>query len=149
MMDETQRAALEDDVHARCERGDFDGAATLALRALGGEIFGFLLATHRNETTASDAFAAFAEGLWSGLPPFQWNASLRAWAYAVARNVSRRARRDDARRERRVVGIGSSDLDRGVHRARGARPPHSRTTRARLAALPGTGVDTSSSSPRK
>jgi len=57
MLNDVDRARLEDDVRALCEKGDIDGAATMALRAYGGEIFGFLLAVHHDEVIASDAFS--------------------------------------------------------------------------------------------
>ena len=111
MLSDVERARLEDDVRALCESGDTDGAATMALRAYGGEIFGFLLAIHHDETLASDAFSAFAEGLWRSLPGFEWNATLRTWAYAIARNAARGLRRDAARREMRGVRVGESALE--------------------------------------
>lgn len=111
MLNEVERARLEDDVRALCEKGDMDGAATMALRAYGGEIFGFLLAIQNDESLASDAFSLFAEGLWRGLPGFAWSAMLRTWAYGIARNAARSARRDAARREKRAARVGESALE--------------------------------------
>jgi RNA polymerase sigma-70 factor (ECF subfamily) len=110
-MNDADRARLEDDVQAMCERGDFHEAATVTLRGFGGEVLGFLLAVHRDETAADDAFSAFAEGLWRGLPKFNWSSTLRTWAYSIARNVSRMERRTARRRERRVAPAGSSALE--------------------------------------
>ena len=111
MMNDPERARVEDDVRGLCEKADFDGAATMALRAYGGEIFGFLMAVHRDETVANDIFSSFAEGLWRSLPTFAWTATLRTWAYAIARNASRMARRTAARRERRAPSAGESALE--------------------------------------
>lgn len=111
MLTEVDRARVEDDVRALCEGGDMDGAATMALRAYGGEVFGFLVAVHRDETAASDAFSTFAEGLWRSLPAFEWEASLRTWAYAIARNASRNARREAARHDKRGAHVGDSALE--------------------------------------
>ncbi len=101
MLNEIERARVEDEVRALCEKGDTSGAATLALRAYGGEIFAFLLAVMRDETAAADAFSTFAEGLWRSLETFEWSASLRTWAYAIARNATRNAKRDAARKAKR------------------------------------------------
>ncbi|MDB4944655.1 MAG: DNA-directed polymerase sigma-70 factor [Labilithrix sp.] len=111
-MNENERGALELQVRAACQRRDFDEAATLALRAYGSEIFGFLVAVLRDETAANDAFSGFAEGLWRGLPAFAWSSTLRTWAYGIARNVSRQTRRDAMRRAR-VGGVptGESALE--------------------------------------
>jgi RNA polymerase sigma-70 factor (ECF subfamily) len=111
ILNEVERARLEDDVQALCERGDLEGAATLTLRGLGGEILGFLRAVHRDETVADDVFSAFAEGLWRSLPGFAWSSTLRTWAYAIARNASRMERRGTGRRERRGVRLESSALE--------------------------------------
>jgi RNA polymerase sigma-70 factor, ECF subfamily len=111
MLNDVERARLEDDVRALCEKGDMDGAATMALRAYGGEIFGFLLAVHHDEAMASDAFSTFAEGLWRSLAKFEWNATLRTWAYAIARNAARGARRDARRQDKGGVRVGESALE--------------------------------------
>lgn len=110
-MDEARREQVEADLRDRWRRGDYDGAATLALRTYGGEIFTFLLAVHRDEADASDVFARFAETLWKGLPSFAWSSTLRTWAYGIARNVSRTWRRDDARRKRRLPRGPESQLE--------------------------------------
>jgi len=115
-VNEAARARFEDDVRALCKKGDFVGASTLALRGYGPEIFGFLVATHRSETEASDVFAETAEGIWKGLPTFGWESTLRTWAYAIARNVTRTRRRDAARRDRRRPRAGDSALE-GVAQA--------------------------------
>jgi RNA polymerase sigma-70 factor (ECF subfamily) len=115
-MEADARERLETDVRALCDQGDYAGAATLALRGYGPEVFGFLVAVHRNEADAGDVFSDLAEALWKGLPAFAWESSLRTWLYAVARNVTRTRRRDAARRERRVPRAGDSALD-GVAQA--------------------------------
>jgi RNA polymerase sigma-70 factor (ECF subfamily) len=110
-MNDAERAALEDEVRALCEKGEVDAAATQTLRGYGGEIFGFLVAVHRDEASASDAFSAFAEGVWRGLPGFAWACTLRTWAYAIARNASRMQRRDAARRDWHGNRAGESALE--------------------------------------
>ena len=75
-------------VRGFCDAGDYVGATNEALRLLGPELFGYLVAVHRDQDDASDAFATFSERLWRGLPAFQWESSLRTWAYRVAHNAS-------------------------------------------------------------
>jgi RNA polymerase sigma-70 factor, ECF subfamily len=111
MMNDSERAQLEDEVRERCERGDYDGAATLAIRGYGAEVFGFLIAMQGDEALAEDAFSGFAEGLWRGLPSFAWASTLRTWAYAIARNVARTVQKDAARREARRANVASSALE--------------------------------------
>jgi len=119
-MNDAQRAALEDDVRALCEKGAVDAAATQALHGYGAEIFGFLMAVHRDETAASDAFSAFAEGVWRGLPGFAWASTLRTWAYGIARNASRMQRRDAARHDWHGNRAGESALEGVAHAVRTA-----------------------------
>lgn len=75
-------------VRALCDAGDYAGATNEALRALGPELFGYLVAVHRDEDEAGDAFARCSERLWRGLPKFHWECSLRTWAYRIARSAS-------------------------------------------------------------
>jgi RNA polymerase sigma-70 factor (ECF subfamily) len=94
------------DVHALCEAGDLDRAATEALRRYGGEILGFLLALSRgDEDSAGDVFSVFSEQLWLGLRGFAWACSLRTWAYAVARNAFLAYHRAARRRAQRAVSL--------------------------------------------
>jgi RNA polymerase sigma-70 factor (ECF subfamily) len=111
MLNEVDRARLEDDVRALCEAGNNDAAATMALRAYGPEIFGFLRAIQSDEALASEAFSAFSEGLWRGLPGFEWSSTLRTWAYGIARIAARGARRDAARHDKRGMRVGVSALE--------------------------------------
>ena len=116
-MDPNGRAQLEDEVRILCEKGDHSAAATAILRGYGPELLGFLVAVHRDDTAASDAFADFSEALWRSLPAFAWESTVRTWAYGVARNVSRTGKRDAARRQKRVKNPGESffqDLEQKV-----------------------------------
>jgi RNA polymerase sigma-70 factor (ECF subfamily) len=119
-MDSDARDALEARLRTRCEEGDHDGAATDALKAYGPEIFGFLVALHRDEGDASDVFSTFSESLWRGLPKFGWQCTLRAWAYTIARNASHRFRRDARRHVHGRVGIDDapSAVEGLVHKVR-------------------------------
>ncbi len=108
-MDETARRELEANVKSRCESGDFDGAATLALRGYGKEIYGFLIAIQKSEEHASDVFSIFSESFWRGLPKFSWECTLRAWAYTIARHAAYRHRKNERRRASGRVGLSQDD----------------------------------------
>ena len=130
-MDDAERGALESSVRALCDRGDHAGAATALLDGYGEEIFGFLMAVHRDEAEADEVFSRLAENVWTGLPRFAWESSVRTWAYSVARHVSNRARR-----ERHVVRPGDSFFKDVVERVRTQTASFLRTEkRTRLQAL--------------
>jgi RNA polymerase sigma-70 factor, ECF subfamily len=135
-MDEAARARVEAEVREALARGDTNGAATCILRAYGPEIFGFLVAVHRDETMASEVFSGFAEGVWRTLPDFAWSSSLRTWLYAVARHVSSTARRNARRRGAREPGVAASLLEQAAHIVRSATQTYLRTEkRTRLEQL--------------
>lgn len=116
-------------IQALCRAGDFAGAATEALRLLGPELLGYLVAIHRDPDEADDAFAALGERLWRGLPRFSWECSLRTWAYRVARSASVdviRARGAVARRAERLSGC--PEVDAMAARVRSETSLHRRTT---------------------
>jgi RNA polymerase sigma-70 factor, ECF subfamily len=89
------------------DEGDLDGATTAVVRIYGPEIFGFLLALHRQEEDASDVFSIWSERLWRTLGSFAWQCSMRTWAYVLARSVSSRFRRTEAKRAERHVPLSA------------------------------------------
>ncbi|WP_050435150.1 RNA polymerase sigma factor [Chondromyces crocatus] len=107
-MNPQQREELEVTIRSHAEGGDLAGAAEIALRGYGREIFEFLAALHRQDDDAAEVFSLFAEGLWRGLPRFGWRSSFRTWAYAVARKASLRFRRDARRRAARGAPLPDS-----------------------------------------
>jgi RNA polymerase sigma-70 factor (ECF subfamily) len=109
-MENRAREDLERAVRTHCDAHDQAAAATAALRGYGGELLGFLMAVHRDEAEAEEVFSLVTEAIWSGLPKFAWSSTLRTWAYAVARNVSRTYKRDTARRGRRLSPASESAL---------------------------------------
>ena len=102
------RAVREREIRTRVEADDLQAAATLALELYGAEVFGFLHALARDDDLAAEAFSGFSEDLWKGLPGFRWDASLRTWAYALARNALHRLRRDPRRRPRHNVPLSAT-----------------------------------------
>ena len=96
-------------VRAACEAGDFDEATVGALRDLGPEILGFLVGTMGGDyDSASDAFALFSEKLWHSMPRFEWECSLRAWCYRLARNAAIDVHRGAEGQRKRNVGLSSA-----------------------------------------
>jgi RNA polymerase sigma-70 factor (ECF subfamily) len=108
-VDDSARRRIEEGVRASCERGDFDAAATAAIKGYGPEILGFLAALHRQEEDAADVFSLFSEKLWRGLPSFGWQSSLRTWAYTIARNTSYSFQRH-AKRDRGKIGLSEASI---------------------------------------
>jgi RNA polymerase sigma-70 factor, ECF subfamily len=109
-MDARKRDDLEVEAKILCEREDFEGAATLALKGYGAEIYTFLGARHRDRDEADDAFAHFAEALWKSLPGFAWMSSLRTFAYAVARRTSLYHSREEHRRRKKQAALDDGSV---------------------------------------
>lgn len=124
------RAAREREIRAKLESGGARDAAAAAIELYGGEVLGFLHAVARDEDLASEAFSAFSEDLLRGLPGFRWDASLRTWAYALARNALHRLRRDPRRRARNNVPLSNpgADISAIVDQVRTATLPFLRTS---------------------
>lgn len=126
---ERERAAREQAVRERLAASGPAAAAAAAIELYGGEVLGFLHAVARDEDLAGEAFSAFSEDLLRGLPGFRWDASLRTWAYALARNALHRLRRDPRRRARNNVPLsGAVDVSAMVEQVRTATLPYLRTS---------------------
>lgn len=100
-MEDGERERLEREIKERANRGDVAGATNVAIRGYGPELFGFLVALHRDEQAASDVFSDLTERIWKGLPTFEWQSSFRTWAYTIARNSSLSHHRNARRQARR------------------------------------------------
>ena len=63
------------------------------------------------------------------MPSFRWDASLRTWCYALARNALHRLRRDPRRRARNNVSLsnGAADISAIVEQVRTATMPFLKT----------------------
>jgi RNA polymerase sigma-70 factor, ECF subfamily len=70
--------------------GELDSAATRAIEAYGPELFGFLAHLLGQEQDAAEVFSQLSEDLWSGLPGFRGQCSMRTWLYALARHAAAR-----------------------------------------------------------
>lgn len=131
------RERLERDIRACCERADFGGAATTAIRGYGPELYGFLVGFHRAEQDAAEVFSLVMERLFRGIPRFDWGCSFRTWAYTIAHNASATYRADAQRRGRRHVPLGDApEVSQIVEQVRSETASHLRTeTKSRVAAL--------------
>lgn len=100
---------LDAEVQRLLAAGDSAAAATAVIKQLGPGVLRYLRSLLRDEEDAADAFSAFAERVWRGLPDFRWDASLRTWSYRIgwnaAANLSQEAWRK--RRQRLDTGIAS------------------------------------------
>jgi len=110
-MEAVEREHLEARLRALCTGGDLAGAATLALRGYGPEVYGFLVVATNSAADADDVFSELAQGLWKGLPTFAWESTLRTWMYAIARNLLRVRRREAAQWLRKVAPMRESALE--------------------------------------
>lgn len=121
------RGAAEAAIRAQLEAGDLRGGATAALQLYGAELFGFLKGIERDADLASEAFAQLGEDLWRGLAKFRWDATLRSWMYAVARNALHRLRRDPRRSPQRNIGLTDADVAEIAEQLRTATAVYQRT----------------------
>jgi RNA polymerase sigma-70 factor, ECF subfamily len=80
----------EYEIRRAFDAGDLQAAARLAFERYGREISSFLRARLRGEEHAQEAFAMFAEDLWSGVAKFGWRCTMRCWLYVLARNAASR-----------------------------------------------------------
>jgi RNA polymerase sigma-70 factor (ECF subfamily) len=101
MTEEERSHALDGRVRELVGAGQVGEAATLSLRKLGPEVFGFLRAVVGSEADADEIFSATSERLWKSLPTFHWRCALRTWFYVLARNEVNRFIRGARRREAR------------------------------------------------
>jgi RNA polymerase sigma-70 factor (ECF subfamily) len=97
---------LDGRVHGLVAAGKVDEGAELVLRELGPAVLRYLRSTVRDEELAADAFSEFAEGLWTGLPTFRGESSLKTWSFRVAWNAVLRVRNDAWQRRRTPLSRG-------------------------------------------
>lgn len=128
---------LEQAIRRRLEQHDHAGAATLAIRGYGAEIFGFLVTFHRDEAHAAEVFSIVGERLWRDLPAFRGDCSFRTWVYVLARRSSLNFRRDARRCEKRQRPLPEgSELSAIVEQVRSETASYLRSDRrARFTAL--------------
>jgi RNA polymerase sigma-70 factor (ECF subfamily) len=99
----------EQQIRAAFDAGRMQEAATAVLSAYGDEILSFIHSRLRDRADSDEAFAMFAEDLWSGLPAFGWRSSVRTWAYTLARNATIRYASAHNRRAARNLPLSCPD----------------------------------------
>jgi RNA polymerase sigma-70 factor (ECF subfamily) len=123
-------ALLDERTRSLCEVSDYRAAATLLLTELGPDVLRVTFSRLRDETGAAEVFSEFAENVWKGLPSFEFRCSVRAWAFAVARNATHRYLARDERRRRASVPLSQlPELAVRVEAVRASTLDHLRTTR--------------------
>jgi RNA polymerase sigma-70 factor (ECF subfamily) len=100
---------LQAHIAAALASGDTRSAAALAIRALGGEVLGYLQAVTRDDTLAAEAFSEFSEDVWRGIAGYRGDAPLRAWAYRVAWHAALRCLKAPERRRGRPLSTSEAE----------------------------------------
>ncbi len=95
--------AVEAEIAHLLEARDLPAAAAVIVRRYGPAILGYLAALARDADRADDAFSQFCEDVWSGLPTFRQDASVRTWAYKLAWHAWLRNEREAHRRRDRPL----------------------------------------------
>jgi len=128
--------AVEEEIRARCNARDIDGAVAVAVTHYGDELFGFLNGLARERTQAEDAFSSTCERIWRGLAAFRWDSTFRVWAYRVARNEFLRTTREGARARKQIPISDIASVQQAIDRIRSTTPAHERSeVRERFAQL--------------
>jgi RNA polymerase sigma-70 factor (ECF subfamily) len=128
-VDESSQPDLESQIRSALESTDLTAAATHTLKGYGPEILGYLLGRLRDETLASEAFAMFAEDLWRSLPALTLTATMRAYAYALARNAANRLLDRQVRKQHKGVPLSDAEVwSRVAAEVRSGTLPHLQTT---------------------
>jgi RNA polymerase sigma-70 factor (ECF subfamily) len=124
------RAAFNDRVLGLLSAGEHKLAATETIRALGPELLRHLQTLLGHTDDAKEAFAQTCERLWTGLPEFRGEASLRTWAFRLAWSAAADLRKDAFRaRGRRLQSEEAAQL---VRPGAGRTESHVRFERLRL-----------------
>lgn len=118
---------VDSELRQHFDRGDFDRTATLFLERYGQEILGFLTDRMHSGPKGADVFSQFAEDFWRGLPDFGWRSSLRAWAYALARNAAYRYRQSPGQRLKHQTFSDDSPFGMEVARLHSSTRLHQKT----------------------
>jgi len=85
-----------------------DAAATALIEGLGPAILRYLRSMLRVEEDAADAFSQWSENVWTGLPAFRGEASLKTWGYRLAWNVAQNLRNQAWHRRGQRLATGQA-----------------------------------------
>src|SRR5512133_2299826 len=100
--------AVDERVRALLDAGEHADAANEAIRRLAPAVLRFVRTLLRDEGDANDAFSYWAESVWSGLPGFRGDASLRTWAFRLAYRAAHAVRGQAWRRRVRPFATGEA-----------------------------------------
>ena len=95
-------------VRERLATGGADGAATALIEALGPAILRYLRSMLRVEEDAADAFSQWSENVWTGLPSFRGESSLKTWGYRLAWNAAQNLRNEAWRKRGQRLATGQA-----------------------------------------
>jgi RNA polymerase sigma-70 factor, ECF subfamily len=111
-----------------CAQGRHDLATEQILQAHGGEIMRFLVHRARDPQLASEAFSAFSEALFRGVPGFAFAASVRTWAFTLAHHALARCQTLQTRERKRRANISEApEQTEEPLKERTVTPPYLRT----------------------
>jgi RNA polymerase sigma-70 factor (ECF subfamily) len=99
---------LDKHVRERLATDGPDAAATLLIELLGPAILRYLRSMLRVEDDAADAFSIWSENVWTGLPAFRGESSLKTWGYRLAWNVAQNLRNEAWRRRGQRLATGQA-----------------------------------------
>jgi len=85
-----------------------DGAATALIETLGPAILRYLRSMLRVEEDAADAFSQWSENVWTGLPSFRGESSLKTWGYRLAWNAAQNLRNEAWRKRGQRLATGQA-----------------------------------------
>jgi RNA polymerase sigma-70 factor (ECF subfamily) len=116
------------------DREDWPAAVTAILEAFGPELLRYLRGVLRDEEQARDVFSEASERLWTSLPAFRREASVRTWAYRLAWCAAADHRRRTARR--REARLPTEEISKIVQEVCERTPPFLKTdAKAKLAEI--------------
>lgn len=127
---------LHEQVQTLCDGRDYQAAATLILKELGGDVLRTLHARFRDEQSTADVFSLFCENLWVALPSFQFRCPVRVWVLTLSRNAGHRYLEREQKRARLGVPLSEAPVLAQAEAIRTATLVHLRTeSRDRVRAL--------------
>jgi RNA polymerase sigma-70 factor (ECF subfamily) len=111
---------LEQEVGARLQAGDIEGAAARVLEICGPGVRGYLRVAVTGALRVRDAYSIFSEAVWQSLRRYRGEPRLSVWAYRLAYAAAKQ-QRDQTRPKRTILQRkGSSNGARALSRTRAA-----------------------------
>jgi len=124
---EPDQDVTEAELRRAFEQADHARAASLIIERYGPDVLGFLSARLESRARGAEVFSMFTEDLWTGLPGFRGECSVRGWIYALARNAAHRYLLDEGKRRKRTVQWDTGDWLQEAARERTRTQPYLQT----------------------